>query len=184
MLSEETGYFDMKVLDIGCGTNPQKDANYRVDYVKTQETTHVVNIDLDVLPFKDNFFDKIYCLHVLEHLNNIEHAMKEIHRCLIPGGFAIIEVPYFRSPISKNPLHKTEWGYDAFNYWTEKNRRMVLKGHSSFKMIERRFIFDRSMNLFIERICRWIIDVNPYLYQNIFGVFFSARALRVKLRKD
>lgn len=173
----------MKILDIGCGTNPQKDANFRVDCVKTPQITHVLNIDTDKLPFEDHFFDKIYCLHILEHLNNVEFAMREIHRCVKRGGILIIEVPYFRSPISKNPLHKTEWSYDAFSYWTASTNRMVLDGRPCFEMIERRFIFDKSVNPFIERICKFIIKKNPYLYQNIFSVFFSARALRVTLKK-
>ena len=173
----------MRVLDLGCGINPQRDANFRVDYVETPEITHVLDIDREKLPFEDNFFDKIYCLHVLEHLSNVEHAMREMHRCLKPTGVAIIEVPYFRSPISKNPLHKTEWGYNAFDYWVLTNVRMVLKDEPKFSMIERSFVFDRSMNSLAERFCWFVIERNPYLYQNIFSVFFPARALRVNLKK-
>ncbi len=45
------------------------------------------------LPFESNFFDFIICNHVLEHVENVETALKEIHRTLKTGGIAITQVP-------------------------------------------------------------------------------------------
>jgi SAM-dependent methyltransferase len=45
------------------------------------------------LPFESNFFDFIICNHVLEHVDNVDIALAEIHRTLKSGGTAITQVP-------------------------------------------------------------------------------------------
>jgi SAM-dependent methyltransferase len=54
-----------------------------------------VKMDIHEIPFKENSFDAVLCNHVLEHVNNDIKAMSEIHRVLRPGGFAILQVPFF-----------------------------------------------------------------------------------------
>lgn len=53
---------------------------------------HDLNEDTK-LPFKTSSFDVITCLDTLEHVFNTDHVVKEIHRLLKPGGYAIISVP-------------------------------------------------------------------------------------------
>jgi len=45
--------------------------------------------------FKDNFFDRITCVSVLEHFRGkeINRAVKEMYRILKPGGFLVIGSP-------------------------------------------------------------------------------------------
>jgi len=47
------------------------------------------------LPFKDNSFDAVYSLLVLQHLSkeNGREVFREVHRVLKPGGVAYIRVP-------------------------------------------------------------------------------------------
>ena len=47
------------------------------------------------MPFTDNHFDVVLCNHVLEHVKDDILAMREIARVLKPGGFAILQVPFF-----------------------------------------------------------------------------------------
>jgi SAM-dependent methyltransferase len=54
-----------------------------------------VKMDIHQIPFGANHFDVVLCNHVLEHVNDDVQAMKEIHRVLKPGGFAILQVPFF-----------------------------------------------------------------------------------------
>lgn len=49
--------------------------------------------DMTKLPFKDNTYDAIICIHVLEHIVDDETALKELLRILKPGGWALIQVP-------------------------------------------------------------------------------------------
>ncbi len=54
-----------------------------------------VKMDIHQIPFTENKFDVVLCNHVLEHVDNDIKAMGEIHRVLKPGGFAILQVPFF-----------------------------------------------------------------------------------------
>ena len=55
-------------------------------------------MDIHQIPFGENTFDVVLCNHVLEHVGDDIKAMQEIHRVLKPGGFAILQVPFF-SPV-------------------------------------------------------------------------------------
>lgn len=46
------------------------------------------------LPFDDKTFDKVLCLDTLEHVNDEEKALAEIHRVLKPGGTLVLSVPH------------------------------------------------------------------------------------------
>lgn len=54
-----------------------------------------VKMDIHQIPFEQNTFDVVLCNHVLEHVNDDIQAMKEIYRVLKPGGFSILQVPFF-----------------------------------------------------------------------------------------
>jgi len=54
-----------------------------------------VKMDIHQMPFADNEFDVAFCNHVMEHVDDDIRAMKEIYRVLKPGGWAIIQVPFF-----------------------------------------------------------------------------------------
>ena len=53
----------------------------------------MVKLDVTAIPYPDGFFDVIYCSHVLEHVQDDRRAMRELHRALKPGGWAILNVP-------------------------------------------------------------------------------------------
>lgn len=52
-----------------------------------------VKMDLHDIPFDDNTFDVTFCNHVMEHVEDDIHCMRELHRILKPGGWAIIQSP-------------------------------------------------------------------------------------------
>jgi SAM-dependent methyltransferase len=54
-----------------------------------------VKMDIHQIPFDENRFDVVLCNHVLEHVRDDIQALKEINRVLRPGGFAILQVPFF-----------------------------------------------------------------------------------------
>lgn len=54
-----------------------------------------VKMDIHDIPFDANTFDVAFCNHVMEHVDNDLKAMSELHRVLKPGGWAIVQVPFF-----------------------------------------------------------------------------------------
>lgn len=65
-----------------------------------------VKMDIHHIPFPENSFDVVLCNHVLEHVQDDIQAMREIHRVLRPGGYAIMQVPFFH-PIPEVTLEDT-----------------------------------------------------------------------------
>jgi len=53
----------------------------------------MVKVDVTDIQFPDESFDVIYCSHVLEHVVDDRKAMREFHRVLKTGGWAILLVP-------------------------------------------------------------------------------------------
>lgn len=45
------------------------------------------------LPLGDDSLDLITCLDVLHHVPNVSTTVRELHRCLRPGGFAMLREP-------------------------------------------------------------------------------------------
>lgn len=60
-----------------------------VDYCQPSDA----HMDIMKLAFPDNSFDAIVCIHVLEHIPDDLQAMRELHRVLRSGGWAILQVP-------------------------------------------------------------------------------------------
>lgn len=54
-----------------------------------------VKMDVHAIPFAENSFDVTFCNHVMEHVDDDIKAMSELHRILKPGGWGIIQVPFF-----------------------------------------------------------------------------------------
>lgn len=55
--------------------------------------TAFVPADAERLPFKDNSFDVCICRDALEHIVNWEDALKDMKRCLRPGGSIMLVIP-------------------------------------------------------------------------------------------
>ena len=54
----------------------------------------VGNIEVDDLPYDDDFFDAVSCCQVMEHITHSPlHPMREFLRILKPGGVCEIDVP-------------------------------------------------------------------------------------------
>ena len=82
-----------KILDIGCGFNPNKYATTICDVLNLKEhysDKKFVKLNDDNLPFADKEFDFVVASHVLEHVENPTKFLNEITRVANQG---YIEVP-------------------------------------------------------------------------------------------
>ena len=109
-------------INIGSGDWSAKgwtDLDYPSEWYKNAQKRHSIiayDIRNDALPFQDNSVLRVYCSHVIEHIENkyIEKLFKEIYRVLKPGGGARICCPdaEFLYQVTKNS--QTE-------FWTWRN---------------------------------------------------------------
>ena len=100
------------VLDIGTGTGSNlrmlREEGYRnvtgidlnplaIRYCLSKGFTSVLAGDATSLPFAEGQFDIVLATDTIEHIDDDRKALQEIHRILVPGGYAMIVVPAFAS---------------------------------------------------------------------------------------
>ena len=66
----------------------------------------IVRADIENLPFEAGSFDLAICNHVLEHVGDPLRALRELHRCLAPGGTLVAQTPY--SPLLRRSFEIVE----------------------------------------------------------------------------
>ncbi len=88
-----------RVLVLGCNQRPMK-SDAKTEYVNVDYDNRglkgIVEADLNNVPwpFKDDDFDQVVAVDILEHLVSPADSMREIHRVLKPNGLAEIMVPH------------------------------------------------------------------------------------------
>jgi SAM-dependent methyltransferase len=87
-----------------------------IDHRRAMRKEDILN-----LSFKDNAFDVIICIHVFEHIDEDEQAMREVYRVLKPNGIALLDVPIdwdraqtYEDPTVTTPEARTRefWQWD------------------------------------------------------------------------
>ena len=123
------------------------------------------------LPIKSNSIDFIYCLTVLQYIEDDANAMNEFYRVLKPKGKLLITVPTRRSPfwlIREMEIYfgvypwQSSWNIRPYHYYT---RKMIGN------LVENKFA---------------IIEISGYLY-NFFPrlkMFFLNLAKKNRYLKD
>jgi SAM-dependent methyltransferase len=65
-----------------------------------------LDASLTDLPFTDASFDSCLCTEVLEHIDNDDQAVRELARCLRPGGRLLVTVPHPPAPFDPNHVRE------------------------------------------------------------------------------
>lgn len=131
-----------KILDCGCGSASvlegiwQKNCQfYGVDIsemgikmakerLKKKKNIKLAVANIEKLEFKDNFFDLVYAISLLEHLANPEKAIKEMIRVTKKGGFLVFLSPNFGSPFYPSSCHPPGLGARLARLF-----KILLKSH-------------------------------------------------------
>ena len=119
------------VLDMGCSrgfyvkamegyTRGVIGVDISEDSLENSVTHRVEYGDITNLDFAEGSFDKVYSLHTIEHLPDLERFFSEVARVLKPGGTAIVIYPWelfrgmqaigaairqYRNPLMARKLH-------------------------------------------------------------------------------
>lgn len=105
------------ILDVG-GKNQKSRSNRRLRQLSSNPKTKIVSTDIiaDYKPdlvddicnskLEENSYDAIYCDAILEHVQDYEAAIKNIHRILKPGGELFVYVPFFFCFHDKMDYHR------------------------------------------------------------------------------
>jgi SAM-dependent methyltransferase len=83
------------ILDVGCGARKQYPANIGID-IRTTGAVSVVADASGGLPFASDSVDRVFLVHVLEHLIDFLPLVDDAHRVLRPDGVAYLLSPWWR----------------------------------------------------------------------------------------
>ncbi len=92
------------VLDMGCGSSPLItmlgddcigiDTNEsKLKFMRRRCTSSFLNMNVQALAFKNDSFDHVVCVEVLEHIIDPQLVISELSRVLKPQGTAVIATP-------------------------------------------------------------------------------------------
>ena len=112
-------------LNLGCGKK-LKEGFINVDIENPADKI----VDLNKYPyqFEDNSIDYILAEHIIEHLQNPNKFLEEIHRILKVGGKARIETPHYKNPSSYYDFsHLWHFHEDCINIFTQESRNNNTK---------------------------------------------------------
>lgn len=155
------------ILDAGCGTGSnitffnQFGTTYGIDissiatkFCRLRGIKNVVTGDVSKLPYKDNFFDIVSCMDVLEHIENEQKVIKELLRVLKPDGELILTVPALPFLFSK---HDHAQGH--FRRYSRNYLRNILLS-SGFK--EDRITYFNTLLSFPIIVFRLLSKLEPF----------------------
>lgn len=162
-----------KILEIGCGQG------FHTYLLSKNKSNQVVGIDLSLediniakkrypdvrfkvmnaekLSFKDNTFDEVYALEILEHVDSVDNVLNEVKRVLRMGGRFIASIPYYKSEkwlLKVRPTYFDEIHHVRIFKENEleklcKERKLALtkkKSKGFLQHIELYFLFKRHIN--------------------------------------
>ena len=120
-----------KKLNLGCGTDAKK-GYINLDKEKLKGVDVVHNLDKYPWPFPNNYFEEVYGQDVIEHMQDLFKAMKEIHRISKNESIVRLIVPYWHSSAAFYPNHNYFFNVDSMKSFTEPNRS--YDNHYGFKI--------------------------------------------------
>lgn len=98
-LNKKTGFFTHKLKVLHIAPEQPFIKRFRnlknLEYITADLVSPIADVKMDIqdIPFNENSFDVVICNHVMEHIPDEPKAIREVHRILKPGGWAILQVP-------------------------------------------------------------------------------------------
>lgn len=107
----------LRVVDVGVGATKQKAGAWGLDVVAHGNVDVVADLRRG-LPFPDRSVDRVYAVHVLEHLPDLVPLLNELHRVLVPGGILHAMSPHWQHVNAvADPTHVRFFDVQTFKWF-------------------------------------------------------------------
>ncbi|MFA6434227.1 MAG: methyltransferase domain-containing protein [Elusimicrobiales bacterium] len=166
-------------INLGSGGRPL-DGYINVDRLTGAGKPDVVwDLDNYPWPFGDGSADEIFMDQCLEHLEDHNRAMKEVHRILKKGGIARISVPHFTWQFAyQDPTHKHFYGYNTFSYYAGAGGYFDFK----FSSCSAKLVFGKRLSVW-NILLEPLFNLMPNVYEQSPLRIFPALTVEAELIK-
>jgi ubiquinone/menaquinone biosynthesis C-methylase UbiE len=181
------------VLDAGCGTGGYTcfaaELNKKVyctDIIYlniNSQRCDFVQSSIELLPFKPDYFDFIFCLSVLELVEHDRIPLEEFYRVLKPGGILLVTIPTINSPfhlirkleILTGVYHLPLFNVKYFHYYSRNRiKNMISNGYRLLEITTYEYNF----------IPRYLSFLYRFTNKLLFNKLPSISRLRAIFRKE
>lgn len=184
----------MKVLDVGCGKNKEKDS-IGIDKYSLPGVDIVCDLNHFPGPIEENYFDKVIFRHSINHLNNLLDVMNEVHRISKRDAEIIIIAPHFSSDnIFTDPTIKFFMGIRTMDFFTnaegELSKRFGYYSQSKFSIQSKKILFfkkdlhsrrDKLLNILFKPL-DFIFNRIPRFYEKYLAFIIRANEINFVLK--
>ncbi|MBI2043075.1 class I SAM-dependent methyltransferase [Candidatus Pacearchaeota archaeon] len=204
----------LKLLDVGSADNiikhylPKNIEYYSLDLSKEEQDEElreykhefVLNLDKEKIPVKDEFFDIIVCLDVLEHTIYPEKVLEEFKRITKKDGIFIISIPneynfvhriYYLFAIKTRG--ETPWKVVEMHQHIQKPRVKdiinLLSDNFEISKIQYLFMSRTSYKnkafVFVDKFFNILAQIHPSLFAvNVITICKNKKMLKQKNKVD
>ncbi len=175
-----------RALDVGCGDRKLPGA-IGVDALALPSVDVVHDLSIFPWPFADNSFDLVYANHFLEHVDDVVRTLEEIHRILVVGGRATIQVPYFRSTDAfTDPTHRHFFTSRSLDYVVEGGALQSRYQYSKvlFRKCGFWYGWPHSSRNPLKQLLKSFIAAHPVFYDQYLSLFLPTECLTWELEAE
>jgi len=156
-------------VELGCGPYKKKGV-IGIDSLTAEGVDIVANIEEGLAFIPDNSVDVLTSKHFLEHIQNLEFLISEIHRVLKPGGKHIAIVPHFSNAYYYSDItHKKFFGLYTFDYYATEESKLKRKVPSfyqtkKFRIVKRKLVFKSPFLIrnYFKRVIQMLVNMGDY----------------------
>lgn len=127
-----------RILDVGCGINKLA-GSIGIDRNPATKADVLVDLDHFPYPFRDDAFDGLQAIHVIEHVSDVVKSVEEFHRLVRAGGEVFIVTPHYTDFSSFcDPTHRWHLNSYSLRYFGDDNAGYGYYSKARFQEISTR----------------------------------------------
>jgi SAM-dependent methyltransferase len=148
----------VRILDVGCGVNKYP-GSIGIDRNIRTRADVICDLDHFPYPFRDNSFDQLRAVHVIEHVSDVIRTIEEFHRLVRPGGAIHVVTPHYTDFSSFcDPTHRWHLNSFSLRYFGEDNAGF---GYYSGARLRERSVRVKLLQFWRYLGFEWLVNTFP-----------------------
>ena len=160
----------INILDLGCGVVSKMEGSIGLDIRPAPHVDVLHDLNDYPYPFRENEFDHVEMVHIIEHVDRPLKLMTEVNRISKPGATVRVVTPHYSSQLSYGDLeHFHHFGFITFKW---------LQNTGMFRIKKHRLIFTDIYRVFGISL---LANLSPRKWEKYWSFIFPAMFVEVLL---